>query len=121
MHLLRPRSRVRVDGISKSGQVSPKGIVKHRDNWDDTVDAKVLPAPIRVKATPSQSEWLRLLELEDATAQLRQAQLSGSTDEIRRAKYRFEQAKARFETVRFGERTREVLHAHQNRATPRRA
>lgn len=46
MNLITPRTRVRVDGIAKSGEVSPKGTVTHFDHWDDTVAVMTEPAAI---------------------------------------------------------------------------
>ena len=40
------RSRLRVDGVAKSGQVSPKGTVEHTDYWSGRVAAKAKPAPV---------------------------------------------------------------------------
>ena len=43
-------TRVRVDGIAATGQTSPKGVVKHRDHWDGSMDALVIPQPVSVSA-----------------------------------------------------------------------
>ena len=38
------RTRLRVAGIAKTGQISPKGTVKHLDYWSGRMAAKVAPA-----------------------------------------------------------------------------
>lgn len=114
MNLIKPRPRVTVEGLSKSGNPSPKGLVKHREHWDGHVDAKALPAQIRVKAKPSWGQWLRFLELEDAAAEKRRAQMSGDTEAIRRASYRLERARGAFESVKFRERVVEAIHVQQS-------
>jgi hypothetical protein len=43
-------TRVRVDGLAATGQRSPQGIVKHRDHWDGSMDALVIPQPVTVSA-----------------------------------------------------------------------
>jgi len=100
MNLITPRPKITVEGIAASGEVSPDGVVKHREHWSGEIDAKVLPATKRFRAKPSWRDWLRIMELEDATAELKAARLSGSREAIRRAEYRLGQARAMFDQVR---------------------
>ena len=47
---LRPfdqRNNVVVEGVAKTGQVSPKGTVAHREWFDGQVDANARPRPVR--------------------------------------------------------------------------
>lgn len=46
------RTRIRVDGLAATGQVSPQGTVTHRDHWDGSMDAIVRPEPARLAAVP---------------------------------------------------------------------
>ncbi len=44
------RTRLRVEGIAKTGQISDKGTVKHLDYWSGRMAAKVAPgAPVHQK------------------------------------------------------------------------
>ena len=36
-----------VTGVSRTGEISPKGVVTHTETWDDRVKAEVGPAGIR--------------------------------------------------------------------------
>jgi hypothetical protein len=40
------RTRITVDGLAATGQVSPQGTVTHREHWDDSMDAIVTPQPV---------------------------------------------------------------------------
>ena len=42
------RTRLRVDGIAKSGEVSPKGTVEHLDYYSGRVAATAKPTPVNV-------------------------------------------------------------------------
>ena len=49
---LRPfaeRNNVVVEGVAKTGQVSPKGTVAHREWFDGHVDANARPRPVSMK------------------------------------------------------------------------
>lgn len=115
MNLIHPDStKVTVAGVAKTGTVGPKGLVKHREHWDGRVDAKALPGTITHRVKPKWSEWLKLMELEDATAELRRAQLSKDTTAIRKATHRYRTARAAFTKVRFNERVVEATHVNQS-------
>lgn len=43
------RSYVTVDGVAKTGQVSPKGTVAHKEWFDGHVDAKASPRSVTAK------------------------------------------------------------------------
>jgi len=43
------RQNVVTEGIAKTGQVSPKGTVAHREWFDGRVDAKASPRPVIAK------------------------------------------------------------------------
>lgn len=91
-------------------EATPQAEIRRQEHWDGAVDAKVLPAPIHVKAKPSWSDWLRLMEFEDASADLRAARTSGDREWVRRASYRFQKANESMTAqVRFGERVVEAM------------
>ena len=46
---LASRHNVVTEGVAKTGQVSPKGTVAHREWFDGRVDAKASPRPVSVK------------------------------------------------------------------------
>jgi hypothetical protein len=46
---LQDRNRITVEGVAKSGQVSSKGTVKHREWFDGRVDAKANVRPVTGK------------------------------------------------------------------------
>ena len=102
MNLVTPRDRVRVD-------TGPQGTIKHRDHWDGRTDAKILPGTVRYRAQPKPSQWLAFLELEAATAERREAAMSGSDEAVRRADYRLRQARARFDKVGMGQKIVEAI------------
>ena len=43
------RTRLRVDGVAKTGQVSPKGTVEHLDYYSGRMAVTAKPTPVRVK------------------------------------------------------------------------
>lgn len=94
MKLITPRSNVTVEE-------TPEGVVKHREHWSGEVDAKILPATQRMRAKPSWRDWLRIMELEDAMAELKEARMSGERDRINKADYRLRAAREMFDGVRF--------------------
>lgn len=47
------KTRIRVDGLAATGQVSPQGTVTHRDHWDGSMDAIVTPQPVQLSVAPS--------------------------------------------------------------------
>ena len=87
--------------MSSSGQVSSLGVVKHREHWSGEVDSKVLPSTKKFRAKPSWRDWLRIMELEDSIAELKAARISGSSDAINKAEYRYQQAVSLMDKVRF--------------------
>lgn len=46
-------TRIRVDGVAATGQISPQGTVQHTDHWDGSMDAIVRPQPIALSVAPS--------------------------------------------------------------------
>ncbi len=40
------RTRVTVDGLAATGQVSPQGTVRHREHWNDSMDVIAVPQPV---------------------------------------------------------------------------
>ena len=91
-------------------EARPEAEIRTREHWDGAVDAKVLPAPIHVKAKPSWGDYLRLMEFEDAAAELRKARVSGDRGWVRRASWRFQKAQEQMQVkVRFGERVVEAM------------
>ena len=45
-------TRMRVDGRSKTGEISRKGLVGHTDHWDGRIAANAAPAGIRYIVDP---------------------------------------------------------------------
>ncbi len=43
------RTRLRIEGVAKTGQTSPKGTVEHLDYWSGRMAVTAKPAPISVK------------------------------------------------------------------------
>ena len=43
------RTRLRIEGVAKTGQISPQGTVEHLDYYSGRTAATAKPAPIRVK------------------------------------------------------------------------
>lgn len=103
MRVVDPRPQIR-------RSITGNAVVLEREHWDGATDVKVSPDPIAVKAKPSWGDWLRLMEFEDAGAELRQARTSGDRNWVLRADYRFRKAQeAMTKQVRFGERTQEMI------------
>lgn len=106
MHLLKPRPKVTVDGIAASGEISPHGTVTHTEHWSGEQDVLAAPATARFKAHPKWADLLRLMELEQAMRDFKDAVTSGHAPDVRRAVARLRDARAAFQTVELGEVTR---------------
>lgn len=46
------RTNTLVEGVASTGEVSPKGVVSHTEDWEGRVSAKAGPAGIRLILNP---------------------------------------------------------------------
>lgn len=46
------RKRLKVEGVAKSGEVSPRGTVEHEEDWEGRVSATAKPATLHLKRLP---------------------------------------------------------------------
>lgn len=105
MRLINPRPNITWQGDSV------KGYVAHREQWSGEKDAKALPAPLHVRVKPKLSDFLKLMELEDALAEYKRVKMTSPEDngKLSAARDRYARAVAGFQTVRFGERVHEAM------------
>lgn len=86
-----------------------RAVILEREHWDGATDTKVMPETIRARVKPSWSDWLRLMEFEDAGAELRRAQAAGDPTQLLRARDRFQRANAAVGRVKFDQRVTEAM------------
>ena len=48
----RRQTNTKVEGVAKSGQISPKGLVAHTEDWEGRITAAAAPSAIRYIVDP---------------------------------------------------------------------
>lgn len=51
------RTNTITEGQAESGEISPKGLVSHTEDWEGRISARVQPATVRVRWDPTIRKW----------------------------------------------------------------